>query len=434
MGTTDKMYDYWLCSVEGIGNVTVRKLRKLFGSAGAVYEAGEEALGQVLKNAQLLALQESRRKWKLEEEYKRLQEKDIKLLLETEASYPQRLRDIPDAPYGLFYRGRLPEDGQPSAAVIGARDCSEYGRYVAAQLGKCMGERGIQVISGMARGIDGISQEAALKAGGISFGVLGNGVDVCYPAQNKQLYGQLPARGGLVSCYGPGTQPRPQNFPPRNRIVSGLADAVVVIEARERSGTLITVDMALEQGREVYVVPGRITDRLSDGCNRLLAQGASVFLSPENFARELEELFWERKHRRDGGNITEAKLQEKHEAGQDGGGTAADGKLREKHEAGQGGGGTAADGKLQEKRGQRALSQETVLFPLEQRLPDLPQELQTLYAELDYAPQSLSWIQARLHSRHGLFYSCPQLTAMLMRLCISGCAVQLTPGQFARKG
>lgn len=415
MGITEKMYDYWLCSVEGIGNVTVRRLRKLFGSAGAVYAAGEEALGQVLKNAQLLALRESRRKWKLEEEYRRLQEMDIKFLLETEASYPQRLRDIPDAPYGLFFRGRLPEDGRPSVAVIGARDCSEYGRYVAAQLGRCMGERGIQVISGMARGIDGISQEAVLKAGGISFGVLGSGVDVCYPAQNKQLYEQLPTRGGLVSCYGPGTQPRPQNFPPRNRIVSGLADAVVVIEARERSGTLITVDMALEQGREVYVVPGRITDRLSDGCNRLLAQGASLFLSPENFARELEELFGERKHRRDGGRIAAENLRKEQEAGQD----------RE---------GAATDGMLREERGQRTLSQETILFPLEQLLPDLPQELRTLYAELDYAPQSLSWIQARLHSRHGLDYSFPQLTAMLMRLCMSGCAVQLTPGQFARKG
>lgn len=185
-----------------------------------------------------------------------------------------------------FYRGKLPDENEPAVAVIGARECSEYGRYVAEELGQYLGRAGIQVISGMARGIDGISQQAALSAGGTSYGVLGCGVDICYPAQNRRLYEELLEKGGLLSTYAPGTKPLPQHFPPRNRIVSGLSDALIVIEARQKSGTLITVDMALEQGRDVYVVPGRLTDRLSDGCNHLLTQGAGVFLSPESFAED----------------------------------------------------------------------------------------------------------------------------------------------------
>lgn len=207
---------------------------------------------------------------------------------------PGKLAEIPDPPYGIFYRGKLPDENEPAVAVIGARECSEYGRYVAEELGQYLGRAGIQVISGMARGIDGISQQAALSAGGTSYGVLGCGVDICYPAQNRRLYEELLEKGGLLSTYAPGTKPLPQHFPPRNRIVSGLSDALIVIEARQKSGTLITVDMALEQGRDVYVVPGRLTDRLSDGCNHLLTQGAGVFLSPESFAEDFLRS-WEEK-------------------------------------------------------------------------------------------------------------------------------------------
>lgn len=198
----------------------------------------------------------------------------------------EKVIDYTGSTVWIFYKGRLPEDTIPSVAVIGARECSEYGRYVAEELGRYLGTHRIQVISGMARGIDGISQQAALSAGGTSYGVLGCGVDICYPSQNRRLYEELGREGGLLSTYAPGIRAMPAYFPPRNRIVSGLSDALIVIEARQKSGTLITVDMALEQGRDVYVVPGRITDRLSDGCNRLLNQGAGVMLSPEQFLEE----------------------------------------------------------------------------------------------------------------------------------------------------
>ncbi|MCM1156204.1 MAG: DNA-protecting protein DprA [Roseburia sp.] len=170
---------------------------------------------------------------------------------------------------------------------MGARNCSGYGRRMAELFGRELAQAGIGIISGMARGIDGIGQSAALTAGGYSLGVMGCGADICYPAENKSLYKALCIQGGVCSEYLPGTLPRNSLFPPRNRIISGLSDVVLVIEAKAKSGTLITVDMALEQGKEVYALPGRVTEALSEGCNHLIRQGAGVALSPQDMIREL---------------------------------------------------------------------------------------------------------------------------------------------------
>lgn len=280
-------YEYWLCSIPGIGNRTIEKLLACFESAEEIFAAKEKHLSEILTKSQFVELQKRKEEWN-PEEMERLKERGIGFLVQGCDNYPKRLKRIPDAPYGIFYMGKLPGE-ELSVAVIGARDCSEYGSYVARELGKILGSNGVQVISGMARGIDGISQEAALSVGGSTTAVLGSGVDVCYPRQNHALYQKILEKGCVLSTYPPGTLPRAQNFPPRNRIVSGLADVVVVIEARNKSGTLITVDMALEQGKEVYVVPGRITDRLSDGCNRLLKQGAGILLSPTEFLEEIRQ-------------------------------------------------------------------------------------------------------------------------------------------------
>lgn len=215
----------------------------------------------------------------------------IRYLERDAAEYPAKLRNIPGAPKGLYVSGRLPDPSVPAAAIIGARICSEYGRQMARRFGTELAQAGVQIVSGMARGIDGISQAAALEAGGSSYGVLGCGVDVCYPQENLELYRSLQTRGGLISEYPPGAQPLARQFPARNRIISGLADIIIVIEAKQKSGTLITVDMALEQGRDVYVVPGRLTDPLSEGCNRLLKQGAGLVLSPEDLLTELSSRF-----------------------------------------------------------------------------------------------------------------------------------------------
>lgn len=291
-GEAQLPYAHWLYNVPGIGRKTIRYLLSEKETPEAVYHTEEqelESLLSVLPGKQKLSqrIVESKKRWNIEKAYAGLEKRGIRFACLGSASYPQRLARIPDAPYALYFRGKLPEEGRPAVAVIGARGCSEYGRRMAQHFGSALALAGIQIISGMARGIDGLGQNAALCAGGYSLGVLGCGVDICYPAENRELYELLCEKGGICSEYPPGTTPRNSLFPPRNRIISGLSDAVLVIEAKNRSGTLITVDMALEQGKEVYALPGRITDALSEGCNRLLHQGANVIVSAEDMIRSL---------------------------------------------------------------------------------------------------------------------------------------------------
>ena len=216
--------------------------------------------------------------------YDKLLKQGISFVPITDPVYPRRLQGVPDAPFGLYVKGNssLLESRLPVAAVIGTRECSEYGRLIAKQAGKICAQRNMILVSGMARGIDGIAQGAALEAGGCSVGVLGCGVDICYPACNRRIYEKLVSEGAVVSEYLPGTAPHASLFPPRNRIISGLSDALIVVEAREKSGTGITIDMALEQGKDVYVVPGRLTDPLSAGCNRMISQGAQIVYNMED--------------------------------------------------------------------------------------------------------------------------------------------------------
>ncbi len=285
-------YAHWLYNVPGMGRKTIQYLLSVKETPEAVYRAKEQELEEllsVLPGKQKLAqrITASKQNWNVEKAYAVLWKKGIHFVCLGMPFYPERLARIPDAPYGLYFRGKLPEEGRPAIAIIGARSCSEYGKRMAQHFGSALAMAGIQVISGMARGIDGLSQDAALQTGGYSLGVLGCGVDICYPAENRELYERLCETGGICSEYPPGTAPRNCLFPPRNRIISGLSDAVLVIEAKNRSGTLITVDMALEQGKEVYALPGRITDALSEGCNRLLQQGANVVISVEDMIRGL---------------------------------------------------------------------------------------------------------------------------------------------------
>ncbi len=283
-------YMYWLDSIEGLGKNTKKNLMQAFGSAKEVYVAREKLVNCILESKKQELFWEAKKKKDIFKEFEWLSKEGIQMVTLYDETYPEKLRYIPDEPFGIYFKGRLPIEDVPAVAIIGARECSQYGEYIAGELGKYLGSSGIQVISGMAKGIDGISQWEAVQAGGNSFGVLGCGVDVCYPKGNKRLYESLIECGGVLSSYPPGTMPTARLFPPRNRIVSGLADVLVVIEARRRSGTSITVEMALEQGRDIYAVPGRVTDRLSDGCNKLIKEGAHVFLSPEDFIEDLKEL------------------------------------------------------------------------------------------------------------------------------------------------
>ncbi len=302
-----KAYAYWLNSIPGIGSKTIQELLDSIGDYEEIYASSEERLGCFLKKKQLELLEEYQRSRIPEEEYEKLLKQNILFFTKEEEQFPKKLKEIPDPPQAIFVKGKVPSSDILSVAVVGARECSNYGSYIGSELGRRLALAGFQVISGMARGIDGICQQAALAAKGASFGVLGCGVDICYPAQNRALYERLLINGGVLSCYLPGTLPRPELFPPRNRIVSALADVVVVVEARKRSGTFITVDMALEQGKEVYAVPGRITDGLSDGCNYLIKQGAGVILEIDEFIEELKMQFalrcTFRKDRKEAGKI-----------------------------------------------------------------------------------------------------------------------------------
>lgn len=284
----EQPYLHWLSNVKGIGAKTALRLMEAAGDGKEVYHLSDAALSGMLTKRQKEAFSYARKSKDVHNDYEKLKRRQIRFLSCLHPEYPGRLKEIPDPPFGIYVKGRLPEEHQCSVAMIGARVCTEYGRRMAVFFARQLAQAGIQVISGMARGIDGISQKGALQAGGSSFAVLGSGVDVCYPESNKELYEQLIRQGGIISEYPPGTKPAPGQFPPRNRIISGLSDGVLVIEAKEKSGTLITVDMALEQGREVYVLPGRLTDGLSTGCNRLIKQGAAIVLSPEELIEEIK--------------------------------------------------------------------------------------------------------------------------------------------------
>lgn len=287
----DKSYMHWLYRAVGMGNHRFLRCLEKIGTPKEIYEMvqagklGDKLGKQYQKKAE--QIMQFTQGYDVTGEYEKMLERGIGFITVKEDDYPRKLAAIPDSPYGIYYIGQMPDENDKSVAVIGARSCSEYGRHMAKLFGEELAEAGIQVISGMARGIDGISQQAALRVGGYSFGVMGCGVDICYPRENRRLYEELIAKGGVCSEYPPGIAPRSLLFPPRNRIISALSDAVLVIEARERSGTLITVDMALEQGREVYALPGRATDPLSDGCNRLIRQGAGLITSPQELLAEL---------------------------------------------------------------------------------------------------------------------------------------------------
>jgi DNA processing protein len=200
------------------------------------------------------------------------------------ARLPPLLRAIYDPPRRLYVRGRADEDvlGRPAVAVVGARACSSYGAQVARRLGRELAAAGLVVVSGLARGIDGEAHRGALEAGGLTVAVLGCGIDRDYPAAHAELARRIRERGLVVSEYEPGVEPAPWRFPARNRIIAGLSAATVVVEARERSGALITADLALEEGRDVLAVPGEITSSLSAGTNALLKLGAAPCTSAED--------------------------------------------------------------------------------------------------------------------------------------------------------
>ena len=282
---TERDYLYWLCQLPPLGAITIRTLLDRFGSCEAVYYMeGSRLKEEKLLNRAAAACFDDMKPKLLEttREYRGLEERGIRFITYMDEEYPERLKHIYGRPVGLYVKGRLPDDGRPSAAIIGARAASSYGLQVARMLGASLSRAGIQIVSGMALGIDGAGHEGALMEGGDTYAVLGSGVDVCYPRTHRNMYLEIPARGGVISEFPLGSEALKQHFPMRNRLISGLADVIIVAEARERSGSLITAELALEQGREVMAVPGMVTSDLSRGCNQLIRQGAGIVTSPDD--------------------------------------------------------------------------------------------------------------------------------------------------------
>ncbi len=291
-----EIYWLWLLSVPRLGAVKQRLLLEKWEDAETLYYEGEERIENFMREcpkfrredflafcAAKKQIADCRREWE------KLNGEGVRILSLDGAEYPDRLRSIHGAPPAFFVKGSWQPEQMtgPVLAVVGTRKASRYGMEVAAALGRGCAQYGVPLVSGMAAGIDGIAQRECLKHGGYSVGVLGSGLGFQFPAGNWDLYLEMENRGALISEESYQTPPHATLFPKRNRIISGLADAVVVVEAAEKSGSLITVDYALEQGRDVYAVPGRLDDRRSGGCNRLIAQGAYLLEGVEAFFAKL---------------------------------------------------------------------------------------------------------------------------------------------------
>ena len=291
-----EIYWLWLSSIRGMGAVKLSRLLREWPDAEAIYYESEERILEFMKKQErfreedFLELCAAKRQMeRCRREWDSLNREGVRIISVDQPDYPERLTTIPGAPPLLFVKGdwRLGQDrNTPVLAVVGTRRASLYGREAAAALGRACAEYGVTLVSGMAAGIDGIAQRECLKHGGYSIGVLGSGLGYQFPAGNRDLYLEMEERGVLISEEGYQTPPQAALFPKRNRIISGLAEAVVVVEAAEKSGSLITADYALEQGRDVYAVPGRLNDSVSSGCNRLIAQGAYLLENVERFMAE----------------------------------------------------------------------------------------------------------------------------------------------------
>lgn len=281
---------YWVAlnHVKGIGPVRMQSLLAFFGDAKSAWLAPESELrNSGLPPKVLVNLLEVRKNLSLEKVWMHIEKMNIQVCTIKDPDYPLRLREVENHPPVLYLRGALlPEDAW-SVAIVGTRRMTSYGKQVVSEIASALSMNGITVISGLARGVDGLAHKSALETGGRTIAVLGSGVDRIYPPEHRKLSEEIIHNGAILSDYAPGTPPDGVNFPPRNRIISGLSLAVVVIEASKQSGALITAAFAAEQGREVFAVPGNIYAPQSKGCNILLQQGARVLLDVQDILESL---------------------------------------------------------------------------------------------------------------------------------------------------
>ncbi len=281
---------YWVAfsGIAGIGRVRISQLKEHFGSLQDAWKAPEGKLRRAgLDSRSIDALVSLRPRISLDDEMEKLERHRVKPLIYEDPLYPARLKQIYDYPPVLYVRGNLPAEDEPCLAIVGTRRPTIYGRQVTEEIVADLAQSEITIISGLARGIDSVAHRTALDAGGKTIAVFGSGLDIVYPGENTKLAQAIMEHGALVSEHPLGIKPRAENFPLRNRIMSGLSLGVLVVEAGERSGALITAHQAVEQNREVFAIPGSILSPASQGTNRLIQEGAKLV---RNFTDILQEL------------------------------------------------------------------------------------------------------------------------------------------------
>ena len=282
----ERFYYYFLTWLWTFQPTRLHTLVEYYGGPREFYEAADEDTDMITKSErnQIKKVKETEELYRFwEGGYK----EPVKFISSIDHDYPNAFLQLPDYPYGIYMEGNELPIHKPVVAMVGARRCTEYGRELAYKLARNLAFHQISVVSGLAEGIDGASHRGCLDGGGYTLGILGAGIHTIYPRTNYDLFLQMRKRGGLLSEYPPDLKPFPQLFPRRNRLISILSDFLLVVEAREKSGSLITVDFALEQGKNIGAVPGRPCDPLSTGCNRLIMQGAKCITDTEDILEEL---------------------------------------------------------------------------------------------------------------------------------------------------
>ena len=285
----DKKFWVGFNLIKGIGAVRMQGLVAHFGDLESAWTAPLADLAQAGLGAKVIErVIQARDNVDLDKVWEKIQKQGIKILTWQDEAYPGRLKEIDQPPPVLYIRGEYLPDDLFAVAIVGTRRVTPYGRQITEELASFLAANGMTVISGLARGVDAIAHQAALKAGGRTLGILGSGVDKIYPPEHRALAEQMIERGAIISDYAPGTPPDASNFPPRNRIISGLSLAVVVVEAGETSGALITAEFAAEQGREIFAVPGSILAPQSKGTNKLIQNGALPLLTVTDLMQALD--------------------------------------------------------------------------------------------------------------------------------------------------
>ena len=285
----DKRYWIGFNLIKGIGAVRMQALIQYFGDLEAAWQAAPIELARAGLGLKVIErIVKARESVDLEKLWGKIEAQGIKILTWEDQAYPQRLKEIEQPPPVLYIRGEYLPDDLFAVAIVGTRRVTAYGRQITEELAAYLARNGITVVSGLARGVDAIAHQTALKAGGRTLAVLGSGVDKIYPPEHRAMAEKMMEQGAIISDYAPGTPPEASNFPPRNRIISGLSLAVVVIEAGETSGALITAEFAAEQGREIFAVPGSILAPQSKGTNKLIQNGALPLLSVDDLMQALD--------------------------------------------------------------------------------------------------------------------------------------------------